>query len=309
MNFKGQLKRTPLVCPKLPCDVVLAEEGDEAVEAVVCRARVENHHLIFEILFLLDFQEPHHRHLRPAGGDVVDALAVRTRFLGEGKLRGEGICDVEGKWCVAGVLERHGVEDGHGSRALLDRCKKLARLDLVQPRLRVLVHHENLGGYVGNDELAEASTRTLLRFVHLEVLDARDLGVGDGPSEIDGAGVDGFGVACPAGACGVRGGGLEQEDVSVVPAADGGREATRGIDDGTIDHSEGLNVVVDARDWRDDGVHHGCFGRALRRNAGGGAHGGGGDNGNGSDGDDGGDSLGSSVVLKLEAVTVRLHRG
>ena len=44
----------------------------------------------------------------------------------------------------------------------------------------------------------------------------------------------------------------------------------------------------------------------MRRDAGGGAHGGdGGDGGGGG----GGGSLGVSVVLKLEAVTVRHHRG
>ena len=35
-------------------DAELAEEGDEAVEAVVCRARTKLHHLILIILFLLD---------------------------------------------------------------------------------------------------------------------------------------------------------------------------------------------------------------------------------------------------------------
>ena len=97
--------------------------------------------------------------------------------------------------------------------------------------------------------------------------------------------------------------------MSVVPAANGEREAARGVDDGPIEHLEGLEVVIDVRDWHDDGVHHGFFGGASCRDADGGAHGGGGDDGNGSGGDDGGDDLGSSVVLRLEAITVRLHRG
>ena len=68
--------------------------------------------------------------------------------------------------------------------------------------------------------------------------------------------------------------------MSIAPAADGGREAERGVKNGPIKHLEGLKVVVDACDWHDDGFHHGCYGGASRRDAGGGAHCGGGD-GNG----------------------------
>ena len=140
----------------------------------------------------------------------------------------------------------------------------------------------------------------------MRFLDARDLGVGGGPGEIDGAGVDGFGVACPAGARGVRGDGLEREDVSVVPAADGGWEDARGVNIGPIKLLGGLKVVVDGCDWHDDGLHHGRFGGVSRCDAGGGAHGG--SDVDGGDGN-GGDGLGSSVMLKLEAITVELRRG
>ena len=71
---------------------------------------------------------------------------------------------------------------------------------------------------------------------------------------------------------------------------------------------EGFKVVVDARDWDDDGVHHGYFDSVSRRNADGVAHGGGSGDGVGGGGDSSG-GLSSSVVLKLEAITVRLHRG
>ena len=158
----------------------------------------------------------------------MDALEVRGFFLGKGKLRGERVGGVEGEWRVAGVLERHGVEDGHGSRAPLDRCEEVVRLNLVHPRICVLELHEDLGGHVGDNELAEAGARALLSTVRFEVrcarlLDARNLGVGGGPGEIDGARVDGFGLACPAGACGVHGNGFEQVGVFVVLVADGGR--------------------------------------------------------------------------------------
>ena len=166
------------------------------------------------------------------------------------------------------------------------------------------MRHENLGGHVGDDELRRPA-RVLLRIVRLEVrhdrlLDARDLGVGGGPGEIEGAGVDGFSVTCSVGACSVRGDIFKQEDVSVVPAVDGRREAACGVDNGLIELAEDLVVVVDARDWHNGGVHPGVFGGAPRRDAGGGAHGGDGNGGGG---------LGFSVVLKLEAITVRLHRG
>ena len=70
----------------------------------------------------------------------------------------------------------------------------------------------------------------------------------------------------------------------VAPAADGGREAERGVKNGPIKHLEGLKVVVDAPDRHDGGFCHGCFGGASRCDAGGGAHGGGsGGNGDGGD--------------------------
>ena len=75
---------------------------------------------------------------------------------------------------------------------------------------------------------------------------------------------------------------------------DGRREAPRDVDNGPVKHSEGLEVVVDAHDRHDDGFHHGCFGGAPRRDAGGGAHGGAG--------------FGSSVVLKLEGTTQRFWK-
>ena len=52
--------------------------------------------------------------------------------------------------------------------------------------------------------------------------------------------MNGFGVACPAGACGVRGDVLEQEDVVVALAVDGGREAARGVGDGQTEFAEGF---------------------------------------------------------------------
>ena len=51
--------------------------------------------------------------------------------------------------------------------------------------------------------------------------DARNLGVGGGSGEVNGAGVDGFGAACPARARGVLGNGLEEVDVTVASSADG----------------------------------------------------------------------------------------
>ena len=107
-------------------------------------------------------------------------------------------------------------------------------------------------------------------------------------------------------ACAVRGDALKQEDVTAVPAADGGRETARGVGDERIELAEVFLVVIDPRDRHDDGVLHGCFGGGSRCDAGGGAHGGDGGDG-GSVGDSGG--LDVSVVLKVEAITVRLHRG
>ena len=105
------------------------------------------------------------------------------------------------------------------------------------------------------------------------LLNTRDLGVGGGLGEIDGAGVEVFSVACPAGACGIRGDRLEQIDVSVVPVADGGRKTTCGVDDGPIELAEDLLVVVDARDWHDNDIYHSSFGGASRLDSGGGDHG------------------------------------
>ena len=71
-------------------------------------------------------------------------------------------------------------------------------------------------------------------------LDARNLGVGCGPGEVVGAGPDGFGVACSAGACGVRSGVFEQEDVAMVSAVGDGREAARGVGNGSTEFAEGF---------------------------------------------------------------------
>ena len=110
-----------------------AEEVDEIVEAVACCARTTLHHLILKVFLLFNLQEPHHHQLRLASGDRVDAGEVPNRFLCESKLSGEGVDGVEGEWRAAGQLERHGVQDDHGSRAFLDCFKKTPRLNLVQP--------------------------------------------------------------------------------------------------------------------------------------------------------------------------------
>ena len=106
-----------------------------------------------------------------------------------------------------------------------------------------------------------------------EVLDARNLGVGGRPGEVDGAQVCGFGVACPACVRGVRGDRLKEIDVSVISSADGRWDGTRGIDDGASELAVRLAVVIGFVGRPDDGLRHGCFDSALRGNAGGSAHG------------------------------------
>ena len=53
--------------------------------------------------------------------------------------------------------------------------------------------------------------------------------------------------------------------MSVVPAADGGREGTCGVVDGADEFTVVLEGVINAGDWDDDGLCHGCFGGASRR--------------------------------------------
>ena len=129
----------------------------------------------------------------------------------------------------------------------------------------------------------------------MRLLDARDLGIGSHPGEINGARVSSFGVACLARARGVRGDGLEEVDVSVVSSSDGSWDGTRGVDDGAIELPEHLKVVVNVVDWRNNGLRHGCFGGALRGVAGGGAH------GSSGSGDDNGVGV-LLVVVKIRSI-------
>ena len=107
--------------------------------------------------------------------------------------------------------------------------------------------------------------------------DARNLGVGGGSGEVNGAGVDGFGVACPARARGVLGNGLEEVDVTVASSADGRWDGACNVEKGAAELLAGLEVVLDVVDQHDDGLCYGRFGGTLRCDAGGGAHSGGGD--------------------------------
>ena len=139
-----------------------------------------------------------------------------------------------------------------------------------------------------------------MRVERLEVhrarfLDARHLGVGRGPGKVDGVGVGGFGVACPAGVHGVPGDVFGQEDVAMAPAANGGQDGACGVGDGAAELAEGFGALFDAWNWHNDGVHHGCLGGDSRRDAGGGAHG---DDGGGGGGD--GSGSGGGVVSAFQ---------
>ena len=72
---------------------------------------------------------------------------------------------------------------------------------------------EQLGGDVGNDDLAEAGAQTLLCVVglqgrHAGLLDAHSLDVGGCPGEVNVTLMRGFGVVYSARALGVHGDGI-----------------------------------------------------------------------------------------------------
>ena len=56
------------------------------------------------------------------------ALEVGDCLLAKGKLRGEGVVHVEGKWCIAGGLECLDAEAHDRSGASLDCFKENMRL-------------------------------------------------------------------------------------------------------------------------------------------------------------------------------------
>ena len=114
-----------------------------------------------------------------------------------------------------------------------------------------------------------------------------------GSSEINGAGVDGFGVACPTRARGVLGNRLEEVDVTVASSADGRWEGVCSDEKGA-ELSTRLEVVFDIVDRHGDDIRHGRSRPLWRRFAAAAAM---------------AMTSASSSRFKIVVTTVRLRRG